>query len=98
MRIRFTEASKIDLGDIYRYIAEDSIAAADKHRQALQKRWLALIDQPLMGRKRDDIRLGYRSITEGNYIILYRLVAEHELEIVRVVHAKRDLSKLSLPE
>lgn len=35
----------------------------------------------------------YRSVTEGDYVILYRLVSESELEIVRVVHCKRDLGK-----
>ncbi len=98
IRIRFTETSKTDLGEIYRYIAQDNIDAADKHRQRLEKRWLALIEQPRMGRKRDAIRPGYRSITEGDYIILYRLLSESELEIVRVVHGKRDLGNVTLPE
>ena len=93
-RIRFTEACKTDLGEIYRYIAQDNIAAADKHRQCLEKRWLALIDQPRMGRKRDALSPGYRSVTEGDYVILYRLVSESELEIVRVVHGKRDLGSV----
>ncbi len=64
IRIRFTEASKTDLREIFRYIAQDNIAAADKHHQRLENRWLALIDQPRMGRKRDEIRPGYPSITE----------------------------------
>jgi len=44
-----------------------------------------------MGRKRDEIRPGYRSFTEGDYVILYRLLGAEQLEIVRVIHGKRHM-------
>lgn len=93
IRITFTERAAQDLEDIYEYIARDNIAAADNHRARLRQRWEALIDQPRMGRKRDEVRTGYRSVTEGDYVILYRLANESELEIVRVVHGMRHFGK-----
>jgi plasmid stabilization system protein ParE len=51
----------------------------------LNERFAALAQFPLLGRKRDEVRTGYRSITEGDYLILYRLVNDAELEIMRVV-------------
>lgn len=93
IRITFTEQAAQDLEDIYEYIARDNIAAADNHRARLRKRWETLFDQPRIGRKRDEVRTGYRSVTEGDYVILYRLAGESELEIVRVVHGMRDLGK-----
>lgn len=93
IRITLTEHAAQDLEDIYEYIARDNIAAADNHRARLRQRWEALIEQPRMGRQHDELRTGYRSVTEGDYVILYRLVSESELEIVRVVHGKRDLGK-----
>ncbi len=91
--IRFTKACKIDLGEIYRYIAQDNVDAADKHRQRLEKRWLALIDHPRMGTKRDDIEPDLRSVTEGNYVIFYRILTT-EIEISRVLHSSRDSQRV----
>jgi plasmid stabilization system protein ParE len=58
------------------YIAEDNIDAADLHQEKLHQRWLPLIDQSRMGRKRDEIRPELRSITEGDYIIYYQIVRD----------------------
>jgi toxin ParE1/3/4 len=88
-RITFTEDAIQDLQDIYDYIAEDNIAAADQHQDTLQQRWLPLRDHPRMGRQRDDIRPDLRSVTEGDYVIFYQIVTEGVL-IVRILHGSRD--------
>ena len=93
-RIRFTQAARRDLAEIYLYIANDSIAAADKHRDRLTQRCLALIDQPRIGSKRDNIRPGLRSLAVGDYAIFYRVENKGRVAILRVVHCKRDLSKI----
>lgn len=76
----------------YRYIAQDNIDAAKKHSQRLQARWLALLDQPRMGSKRDDIEPDLRSITEGNYAIFYRILSDG-IELVRVLHSSQDVNQ-----
>lgn len=91
MKFILTEDAIRDLQEIYEYIAKDDTVAADRHREKLVRRWQALADQPRMGRKRDDIAAGYRSIAEGEYVILYQIVTEAELRIMRVLHGKRDL-------
>lgn len=91
-QIRFTTPAKLDLGQIFHYLAQDNVEAAIKHRQRLEKRWSALIDQPRMGTKRDDIEPNLRSVTEGNYVIFYRIVADG-IEIVRVLHSARDIER-----
>lgn len=88
-RIRFTIPAKHDLGQILDYIAKDNLDAAIKHRQHLEKRWLTLLDQPRMGKKRDDIEPNLRSVTEGNYVIFYRIVPDG-IQIVRVLHTAQD--------
>ncbi len=50
-----------------------------------------------MGRKREEIKPGLRSVTEGDYVVLYR-IAEDEVVISRVIHGKQDLHRLSFPE
>lgn len=89
LRLSFTEPAGQDIDQIYRYIAQDNIAAADRHRERLERRWLSLLDQPRIGTKRDDIKPGLRSVTEGNYQIFYRILEEC-IEINRVLHAAQD--------
>lgn len=94
IRITFADEALQDLDGIYRYIAEDNMAAADRHRKQLQRRWEQLMDQPRMGRVRDELKPGYRSITEAEYVILYRIVSAQEVQVMRVLHGKQDLGKV----
>jgi toxin ParE1/3/4 len=48
---------------------------------------------PLMGRARPELRPDMRSFSHGAYLILYRAI-EDGAEIVRVVHAARNLDDL----
>ena len=97
-RITYTEDAAQDLEEIYRHIAQDNPVAAERHREKLKQRCEGLLDQPRMGRKRDEIRPEYRSVTEGDYVILYRIVNDATLAIMRVVHGKRDLAMLTFTE
>ncbi len=45
-----------------------------------------------MGRSRDELAAGIRSFPTGNYIVLYRVVGEN-VEIVRVLHGRRDIER-----
>ncbi len=92
-RIRFAEAGAQDIEEIYDYIAADNIEAADKVLSRLQARWRSLLSKPGIGSKRDELRNGMRSITEGNYVIFYQATPE-EIEIVRVLHASRDITRI----
>lgn len=52
-----------------------------------------LLDQPFLGRPRPELADGLRSLTEGSYLIFYR-VARNRIEIVRCVHGARRLRPL----
>jgi len=82
-----------DLEEIVRYIAQDSPAAAEKWLESIFARFDSLAAAPLMGRKRDDLRSGYRSIVFGQYVVFYR-VTKSQVWIAHVLHGKRDLAKL----
>ena len=47
----------------------------------------------MMGRARPELRADLRSLPFGAYLILYRVV-EDGVEIIRVVHAARNLDDL----
>jgi toxin ParE1/3/4 len=53
---------------------------------------MALIEQPRIGRKRDDLKPGMRSLTEGNYIIYYHLMQDG-VKVLRVLHAAQDAQR-----
>lgn len=97
-RIRFTPQADRDFIEIYQYIARDNIAAADRHHQLLRSRCLDLVDQPRIGTKRDEIKPGLRSVAEGDYVIFYRIEDQDRVAILRLLHAKRDITKLIFSE
>jgi len=79
-----------DLTEIWLYIANDSTAAADTFIDLLFKQCQLLCVTPEMGRKRDDLLPGVRSLAFRRYIIFYRQTST-ALEVVRILSAYRDI-------
>lgn len=82
-----------DIAEIWDYLAKYSELEADSVVDDLNAKFRLLREFPYLGRKRDEIRAGYRSVTAGEYIVLYRIV-RRSAEIMRVIHGKRDLPAL----
>jgi toxin ParE1/3/4 len=89
----FSPAAEADLDDIWLNIALENPAAADRLIDAVRERAGQLSEFPELGRSRPDIAEAARSLNVGNYLILYRIVTR-TVEVVRVVHGARDLTKL----
>jgi plasmid stabilization system protein ParE len=51
---------------------------------------VSLPSSPNRGRPRDAIRSGLRSIPLGRTVTIYYEVGANEVQIVRVIHARRD--------
>lgn len=81
-----------DLREIENYIAQDNPQAAVDFVEQLAGRFDELTQFPGIGRKRDDIRVGYRSVSVKDYLIFYR-VSGDVVEIMHVLHGRRDLPK-----
>lgn len=79
-----------DLIDIYLHISLDNPSAAEKFVRAINAKCEVLARSPMIGRDRPELRPGLRSFPYGAYLILYRAV-DDGVEIVRVVHAARNL-------
>lgn len=86
-----------DLDAIWWMIAEDNQDAADRVETEILAACKRLAKHPLMGTKRQDITplsVRFWTITKfPNYVIVYR----HEtapLQVIAVLHAKRDLKAL----
>jgi toxin ParE1/3/4 len=76
---------------IWRHIAEDNEAAADRFIDRLTRTFQLLGENPHVGRRRDELRSGYRSFPIREYLIIYQ-VAQPGVRILDVVHGRRDLA------
>ena len=74
MAYRLTRRARLDLLDIWRYIARDSESAADRFIDVLTEKFGFLEETPYAGRAREEWRPTYRSFPVGQYVIFYRVV------------------------
>lgn len=93
MKLFISAPARKDLTEIEEYIGKDNPQAAVDFVRRLIERCNDLSQFPGSGRRQDHVRSGYRSITEGDYVIFYLLPTVDVVEIVRVIHGKRDLGK-----
>jgi len=82
-----------DLLEIWYHIARDNPSAADAMIEQLGATAWHLAENPEMGRSRPELLPGIRSFPSGNYILFYRMT-EEGIELIRVLHASRDLDRL----
>ncbi|NTV67574.1 MAG: type II toxin-antitoxin system RelE/ParE family toxin [Chlorobaculum sp.] len=82
-----------DLYEIWEYIAEDSGNRADAFLDAFDKKFHELAESPLLGRNRPELTPGLMSYPFGRYVIFY-LQISGGIEIVRVLHAARDIDSI----
>jgi toxin ParE1/3/4 len=85
--------AKVKLEEIGDHIAEDSPGDAKRFIERLTRKFETLGRHPLIGRARPDLRPDLRSFPYGAYVILYRAI-DDGVEVVRVVHAARNLDDL----
>ena len=94
-RVVLSRRAREDLKRVWRHIAADSEAAADRVLLAIDAKVERLAMFPLLGPTRDDIRPGVRMLVHGPRLVLYDYDADADVvEIVTVVEAMRDLDGL----
>jgi plasmid stabilization system protein ParE len=86
-----------DLSEIWDYIAEDSIGAANRVESSILAACYSLARHPMIGSKRIEITslpVRFWTVTRfPNFIVVYR-PETMPLQIVTVLHGKRDLKAL----
>ena len=92
-QLRVSPAARTDLDDIWFYIAQDDVSAADKFIHAIVSRFPKLAAMPQLGRRREELSPRLRSFPVGRYVIFYRPL-EKGIEIARVLHGSRDFPPL----
>ncbi len=91
--LRITEPAQQDLQDIWLGLEPFGVAIADRRLGELQKKFLQLQQFPGLGRSREDLAPGLRSIVVKDLVITYRSL-EGLLVIVRVLPGQRDLKRI----
>lgn len=100
MKIVWTDRALKDLDSIfhfYAFSASDSIA--QKVTARLVSKVKILISYPEIGAIEDwefDVPFEYRSIIEGNYKIIYRIIEQKSILIARVFDTRMDPKKKSI--
>jgi len=93
-RYELTRSALADLDELWTFIAEDNVEAADRVSAAILDACSLLAHQPLIGHSRQD--LTPRPVlfwSSGRYLIVYRPESE-PVRIIAIFHGSRDVASL----
>ncbi|MEK4355715.1 type II toxin-antitoxin system RelE/ParE family toxin [Paenibacillus sp. FSL M7-1455] len=93
-RVQYAPAAVDDMDEIFSFISQDNVSAAENLLQKLDDQILNLAEFPYMGSilSEDDFPLlqrGYRFIVVHPYLVFYRVI-EDTVIIHRLLHGRRD--------
>ena len=99
-RVTWTRLAFDDMNQERRYLKRHSQRAVREYARAVRAAVRSLREHPEMGRVHEDLSpLGrYRYVLVGKRKLIYRLVSDSELVIMRVWDARRDPDALTLDE
>ena len=88
-QVKRANQAEIDLVEIWLYVADDRMEAADRILETIDEKCRLLAERKLLGRDRPDLDPNLRSFPAGNYIIYYKLEPDGII-VARVLHGSRD--------
>jgi len=94
VKINWTPLSLSDLKNVFDCIAEDSNRYAQITVNKIYLRVSGLDKQPFSGRivpEFEDKKI--RELIDGNYRIVYEIISESQIDILRIFHSARKLKK-----
>lgn len=88
-----SQAADNDIEAIFDYtIKQFGITQAIKYVTSFEAVFENLVNNPEIGRKRDEVKKGLRSLIKESHIIFYRIMKDR-IRIIRVLHVNRDLPR-----
>lgn len=90
-KVRHSASAENDLLEAWLYVAEESIGAADRLLDRIDAEARTLLQQPKMGRARDELAAGLRSWPTSTPYILFYFADADGITIARVLHHARDV-------
>jgi toxin ParE1/3/4 len=93
-RLIWSDEAEADLLAIWRYGADEwSPTVADDHLADIDRTCQLLIEAPDLGRARDELMVGVRSIPLDPHVVFYR-ISVAGIEILRVLNQREDISHI----
>ena len=97
-QFRLTQPAMQDLKEISEYLAQNfGFSQAEKFVQKLNIQFLRIVQFPRMGKPRNDLLAGSRTLLVDRHLIFYIAIGA-DIEILRVISGYRDLSTLFTDE
>ena len=90
MRLILSRRAKEDLLEIWQFIADHDEIDPDRYIDHLKDRALELLHFPELGRARNEILSGLRSLLARNHLLFYR-IEDKEVQVLRILHGSMDL-------
>lgn len=91
-RITRRPLAQADILEIWDFIAEDSLHDADLWIDRLDEKLKLWATQPTLGRQRDELIPGLRSMPFGRYVVFFVAMPEG-IDVVRILHSARDIDE-----
>jgi toxin ParE1/3/4 len=93
-RYELRPQAEADLAEIWRFTAKRwNAEQADKYSRNIVDALAKVAEQPSLGRACDNVRKGYLRYNVASHVLFYRLEADH-LDVVRILHARREFRRL----
>ena len=93
-RLLWSPEAEADLISIWQWGAKEwSDEISDRHLFDIETACERLLDDPLLGRARDELIAGIRSLLVRPHVVFYR-VRHWRVEIVRVLHERMDVERV----
>ena len=83
-----THPARDDLTQIWCYVAQHSVSAADRLIDRFERTLLALARNPLIGESAEQFRAGLRRFTVNSYVLYYEPIADG-VRLIRVLHGSQ---------
>lgn len=91
---KFSKKAVQDLKQIWNYTFDNwSENQADKYYNEILNHCLIVSNNPDVGQEYEQILNGLKGSKINRHIIFYRLIAENEIQVERIMHERMDLKR-----
>ena len=91
--IKISASAAEDLKDIWDYVAPHGVNSAGKLIREINRKFILLRDNPLVGREQNQFLVGLRSFVVKDYFIFYMPI-DNGIDVLRVLHSSRDIESI----
>lgn len=88
----YSDIARDDLLDIWLFIADDCVSAANSWLDTIDAECRLVADNPLIGRARPELGECIRCLPIGDYVMYY-FPSDGGIIVVRVLHGSRDVDQ-----